>query len=203
MQISLDANAFALQLLSSLNAFNFLDAIPAKNLQKSCNEKDTLQVIRRENQLSLTVISNSQLAGGPLWDYMSILYIHTHTHIPTFSIWGLSFIMLKISFSELYETQHLFPNKLINVPCGALQYLFARGGLSVFENNYKNELQMVLLSRYNRCYFGLTNMNCGREKSDTHKAEQSIYSVICVFFSGLFKYHTLNSREREKINKPL
>lgn len=130
-------------------------------------------------------------------------YTYTHTHIPTFSIWGLSFIMLKISFSELYETQHLFPNKLINVPCGALQYLFARGGLSVFENNYKNELQMVLLSRYNRCYFGLTNMNCGREKSDTHKAEQSIYSVICVFFSGLFKYHTLNSREREKINKPL
>lgn len=96
-------------------------------------------------------------------------------------------MMLKISFSELYETQHLFPNKLINVPCDALKYLFARGGLSLFENNYKNELQMVLLSRYNSCFFGLTNMNCGREKSDTHKAEQITYSLICLFFSGLFE----------------
>lgn len=73
MQISLDANAFALQLLSSLNVFNFSDAVPAKNLQKSCNEKHILQVIREENQLSLTVIPNSQLAGGPLWNYISIL----------------------------------------------------------------------------------------------------------------------------------
>lgn len=59
MQISLDANAFALQFISSLNAFNFPDAIPANKLQKSCNEKDTLQAVREENQLSLTVVSNS------------------------------------------------------------------------------------------------------------------------------------------------
>lgn len=57
----------------------------------------------------------------------------------------------------------------------------------MFENNYKNELQMVPLSRYSRSLFGLTSMNCGREKSDNHKAEQSTYSETRLLFSGLFQ----------------
>lgn len=73
------------------------------------------------------------------------------------------------------------------MPCDALKYLFAQGGLCMFENNYKNELQMVPLSRYSRSLFGLTSMNCGREKSDNHKAEQSTYSETRLLFSGLFQ----------------
>lgn len=60
--------------------------------------------------------------------YTHTIHTHTHTRIPTFSVSGLLAMMLKISFSELYEIQHLFPNKLINMPCDALKYLFARGG---------------------------------------------------------------------------
>lgn len=51
MQISLDANAFVPQFLSSLNAFNFPDEIPANNLQKSCDEKNTLQAVKRGNSI--------------------------------------------------------------------------------------------------------------------------------------------------------
>lgn len=153
-----------------------------------------------KNQSSLTVICNSQLAGGQPCNYISVS--HTHARACTFMLFLYQdrlFMMMKISFSEWYETQHLFHNKVMNMPCDALKYLFARGRLCVFENNYKNELQMVPLSRYSRSLFGLTSVNCGREKSDNHKAEQSTYSVICLLFSGLFEQHTLNLRER-KIN---
>ena len=65
-----------------------------------------------------------------------------HTHMHTFTLflyqdWLL--MMTKIPFSEWYETQDLFHNKLMSIPCDALKYLSARGGLCVFENNYKNE----------------------------------------------------------------
>lgn len=120
-----------------------------------------------------------------------------HTHIHTFSISRLITYDDENILFRLYETQRLFHNKLTNMPCDVLKSLFARGGLCVFENNYKNELQMVLLSRYTRFLFGLTTMNCGREKWDSHKAEQSTYSMTCLFFSGPFEWHTLNLRERK------
>lgn len=113
--------------------------------------------------------------------------IHTHAHIHTFSISGLMTYNDENILFRLYETQHLFHIKLTNMPCDALKSLFARGGLCVFENNYKNELQMVLLSRYSRFLFDLASVNCGRETSDSHKTEQSTYSVTCLFFSRPFE----------------
>lgn len=81
------------------------------------------------------------------------------------------------------DIKYVFHNTVMDVPCDAIKYLFARGGLCEFENNYKNNFQMVPLSRYSRSLFGLTSMNCGRGRSDNHKAEQSTYSVTCLFWA--------------------
>lgn len=144
-----------------------------------------------KNQSSLTVTCNSWLAGGQL-------YIHTTHTFTIFLYQDWLLMMMKILFSEWYETQRLFHNKLMNMPCDALKYLFPREGLWVFENNYKNELQMVPPSRYSRSLFGLTSMNCGREKSDNHKAEKSSFSDMSLFFWAIqVAYFEL---EREKIN---
>lgn len=145
-----------------------------------------------KNQSSLTVTCNSWLAGGQLCIHTT----HTFT-IFLYQDWLL--MMMKILFSEWYETQRLFHNKLTNMPCDALKYLFAREGLWVFENNYKNELQMVPLSRYSRSLFGLTSMSCGREKSDNDKAEKA-HSVTCLFFLG-YSSSILWTWKRE--NKPV
>lgn len=132
-----------------------------------------------KNQSSLTVICNSQLAGRQPYNY--IFTIHTHTLIHTFSISGLiTYDDQNIIFRMIQDLP--FDSQYANeMPHDALKYLLARVGLCMFENNYKNELQMDLLSRYSRSLFGLTRTNCCRDKSDNHKAEQSTLRHIPYF----------------------
>lgn len=105
--------------MSLISQMQFLQRIDKRVAMKMTFSKQLEEKINCP-WLSSPVLSLQVGHYGIIYLYYICTQNHTHSHFLYIGI-----ISYDVSFSELYETQHLLPNKLIYVPCDALKCIFA------------------------------------------------------------------------------